>query len=65
MTLHFDKSIIDGGNIDGLRDDEADCTFLARDTVPPYMEDRPLQTQTARIQMRVCPEQCETWFVQR
>lgn len=42
VELDFDKSTSDGVNIYSLRGDEADFTFLARDTASPYMANRPL-----------------------
>ena len=42
VELDFDKSISDGVNIYSNRGTEADFTFLARDTVQPYVDNRPL-----------------------
>jgi hypothetical protein len=42
VELDFDKSVSDGVNIHAKRGDEADFTFLARDTASPYIDNRPL-----------------------
>lgn len=42
VQLAFDKSVSEGVNIYGWRGAEADFTFLARDTVSPYVDNRPL-----------------------
>ena len=54
VELDFDKSTSDGVNIYSLRGDEADFTFLARDTASPYMANRPLLAAgKPELQMRV------------
>jgi hypothetical protein len=42
VQLAFDKSVSEGVNIYARRGTEADFTFLARDTVSPYVDNRPL-----------------------
>jgi hypothetical protein len=42
VELQFTKSVSDGVNIYSKRGDEANFSFLARDTASPYVDDRPL-----------------------
>jgi hypothetical protein len=42
VELQFTKSVSDGVNIYGKRDNDADFVFLARDTSAPYVDNRPL-----------------------
>lgn len=44
VVIDFVKSKSDGVNIYCQREGEADFVFLARDTVPPYVDNRPLFT---------------------
>lgn len=42
VVVNFVKSKSDGVNIYCQRDGDTELTFLARDTVPPYVDNRPL-----------------------
>ena len=46
VELDLNLLISDGGNTYCLRGDEADFTFLARDTASPYIDNRPLLVAT-------------------
>src|SRR6266566_2419743 len=43
VEISFNLSVSDGVNIYSKRDGDTDFKFLARDTVPPYMDNRPMR----------------------
>jgi len=42
IEISFNLANSEGVNIYSRRDDDADFKFLARDTVPPYVDNRPM-----------------------